>query len=106
MAQKATAVEVEDRDEKLTIPQTFNRNDLSAWYGSVPDEIRVDRVFRYDGVVRAEMHVENDEWVEIGYFRDDDFKPGTDTGWVAERVKGTENTDDDNGPGETLWARE
>jgi len=99
-------LEIEDRGETLTVPKTLERSDLSAWYGDVPDEIRVDRVFRYDDVVRAEMHVDGAEWVEVGYFRDGDFKPGTDTGWVAERLSGTEDADAENAPGETLWSRD
>ena len=77
------------------------------WYGGVPDEIRVDRIFRYEGVVRAEMQIEGDNWVEVGYFRDDDFRPGTETGWVAQHINAPAPEDSvDRGPGETLWTRD
>ena len=105
-ADETQNIEVTDRGETLTVPTQFERGDLAAWYADVPDEIRVDRIFRYDAVVRAEMRIEDGEWVEVGYFRDDDHKPGVDTGWVAQRL---ENTGDvsphTEGPGETIWTR-
>lgn len=101
-----TATEVDDRGESVTVPEQFDRTDLSAWYGDVPDTIRVDRVFRYDGVVRVEMRIDDEEWVEAGYFRKDDSRPGVDTGWVAQRLSGTEVSRPGNAPGETLWQRE
>jgi len=104
---KATSetVEVSDRGKMLEVPTTININDLSAYYGNVPNEIRVDRIFRYDGIVRVEMR-DGEEYVEAGYFREDDFRPGTDTGWVAERIENAEPSGDlSEGPGETLWSR-
>jgi len=97
------SIEVEHNGRTLTVPTTFERTDLSAWYGSVPDEIRVDRVFVYDGVVRAEQ--QDSPWVEIGYFTKDDFRPGTDTGWVAEQLDIDADAESEE-PGETLWARD
>ena len=98
-------VDVADRGETLEVPTTIAYNDLATHYGSVPDEIRVDRIFRYDDIVRAEMCVD-DGTVEVGYFREDDFRPGTEVGWVAEQIN-TEMPDDLNeGPGETLWSRD
>lgn len=105
MAQNTGTVEVEHGGETHEVPWEFNRSELSAWYGSVPDEIRVDRIFVYDGVLRAEMCVEDGEWVEVGYFTDEDFNPGVDTGWVAQRLDNTAETDVSEGPGETLWSR-
>lgn len=98
-------VEVEaPNGETIEVPLTFERGDLSAWYGSVPDEFEVDRIFLYDGVLRVERQ-DVDEWVEVGYFTEDDFRPGTETGWVAETL----DVEPDEGSievGDTLWSRE
>lgn len=100
-------IKVHDRGETLEVPTTFQRSDLAAWYGNIPDEIRVDRIFRYDDVVRCEMHVEEEEWVEVGHFLLGDTRPGVDIGWVAQRLSATEVTSDDyNGPGTTMWVRD
>lgn len=102
-------VEVDDRGEMLEVPKTMQRNDLSAWYGDVPEEIRIDRIFRYDDVIRAEMRITEDgqEWVEVGHFREDDFKPGVDTGWVAQRISDVASAAEGaEAIGETIWMRE
>ena len=107
MSQNITAedsIDIEHNGETLTVPTTFARSALSAWYGTVPDEIRVDRIFVYDGVVRAEQ--QGVPWVEVGFFTEDDFKPGTDTGWVAEELDINPTEVSEEGPGETLWMRE
>ena len=99
-------IKVSDRGEMIDVPTTLEYNDLSAHYGSVPDQIRVDRIFRYDGIVRVEMRDGENELVEAGYFREDDHRPGTDTGWVAERIdNAAPSADLSEGPGETLWTR-
>lgn len=106
MSQNTTpddSIKVEHNGRTLTVPTTFESTELAAWYGSVPDEIRVDRIFRYDGVVRAEQH--DVPWVEIGYFGDDDFRPGTETGWVAQELD-INPAEVGEGPGETIWVRD
>jgi len=106
MSQNITAddsIEIKHNGETLTVPTTFTRSDLSAFYGGVPDEIRVDRIFVYDGIVRVEQQAT--PWVEIGHFTADDFRPGTETGWVAE-VLDIDPDPSCEAPGETLWVRD
>lgn len=98
------SIELEHNGRTLTVPRTFKKTELAAWYGGVPDEIRVDRIFVYDGVVRAEQ--QDSPWVEVGHFTEDDFRPGNETGWVAEKLDIAADTDTNDGPGETLWVRD
>jgi hypothetical protein len=106
MAQNTTTVEVEHNSETIEVPTTFDHSDLAAYYGSIPDEIRVDRIFVHDGVVRAEQYLGDAEWVEVGYYTRDDDRPGVDTGWVAEQIDDVHPDQDANPPGETVWERE
>jgi len=106
MAQNTTTVEVEHESETIEVPTAFDRNDLAAWYGSIPDNIRVDRVYIYEDVLRAEQYMGDSEWVEVGYYKSGDERPGVETGWVAEQIENAHPPEDVEAPGKTVWERE
>lgn len=109
MAQNtANTVAVEHSGEKHDIPTTFRRSDLAAWFGSVPDEFDVDRIFTFEGALRVESYWGNGEWVEAVLHTDEwheTFNAHNDRGWVADTISGDPREEYED-PGETLWERD
>ena len=112
MAQNNIAiVEVEHDGEIIEVPTTFERNELAAWFGSVPESFEVDRVFIFEGNVRVESYQGNGEWVEAVYQTEESAPVfnASELGWVAEIVDGSEDPDYPNEediesyPGQTGW---
>jgi hypothetical protein len=103
----ALTFETPDGSETVTVPETFERGDYDRYYGNVPDEWDVERVFRYDGHLRAEALI-GDEWVEAIYYSecDSSVHGGNATGWVVDTVRAGNVHAEGDGPGETLWTAE
>ena len=105
MAQNTATVEVEHNGETIDVPTQFERGALAAWFGDVPDSFDVDRIFRFEGGLRAESYLGGGEWVEVVRHTDEHrptFNAQNDRGWVAEIVNASENGDE---TGETVWER-
>jgi hypothetical protein len=84
------------------VPRTFERGDLATWFGDVPDEIEVERVYYYDGHLRAEGR-DGDDLVEVGYFPDAGREMTSRAGWVAEKPGVSADNIDKEPPGTVLW---
>jgi len=107
MEQNNATIEVEHNGETIEVPETLTRNDYAAYFGSVPDEFEVERVFVYEGNVRAEAYLGDNEWVEAIY-QTEDSRPVTNAselGWVVETID-AEPSDVTGHPGETVWVRD
>jgi hypothetical protein len=106
---ESTTVEVEHNDDTIAVPTEFGVADVATYFGVSEFPITVDRIFEYDGHVRAESFT-GDEYVEIGYFPDGGHSDTLDAGWIADgnigvdpaevRERGVHNL------GGTLWVRE
>lgn len=109
------STEVNHNGETIEVPTTFDRTELAAWFGGVPESFEVDRIFQFEGGLRVESHIGDGEWVEAVRHTDDHhptFNAQNDRGWVAEIVQGGEEDPDypneedtDRYPGETVWVR-
>jgi len=101
---KENKIEVQYNDETIEVPKTLTYNDYAAYFGNVPDEFDVERVFIYEGNIRAEAYLGDDEWVEAIY-QTEDSSPVTNAselGWVVQTID-AEPSDVTGHPGETLW---
>lgn len=109
MAQNtANTVAVEYNGETIDVPTTFEIGDLAAYFGSVPDEFDVDRIFEHEGALRVEAYLGDEEWVEAVLHTDEwheTFNAHNDRGWVADTINAGPRDEYDD-PGETLWERE
>jgi hypothetical protein len=112
MAQKK-AIEVEHNGETIDVPLAFERSELAAWFGSVPDSFEVDRVFIHEDNVRVESYQGEGDWVEA-VFQTEESAPtfnASELGWVAESIDGAVDedypteADQELYPGETVWVR-
>lgn len=108
---QSDTIAVEHNGETIDVPLGFERSDLAAWFGDVPDSFGVDRVFALENNVRVESHLGGGEWVEAVYQTEQSAPVfnASELGWVAERITGSEDAaypdaqDADRYPGETLW---
>lgn len=100
--------DVPDSDETITVPTHFDRaDDVSTWFGGVPDDWDVDRVYRYDGHVRAETYLGAGVWVEAIYVAErGDHTDTLDTGWVVDEVEAGHPAERDGELGSTIWQRD
>lgn len=108
MAQNTTnTVEVEHNSETIEVPTTFERSDLATWFGSIPDEWDVERVFVYEGNVRAEAYLGDETWIEAIYQTEESAPVfnASELGWVVDTIDAPAETEYDR-PGETLWERD
>jgi len=107
--QNATTVEVEHNGDSIAVPTQFTVGDVATYFGVSEWPITVDRIFIYDGVIRAESFT-GDQYVEVGYFPDAGHSDTLDAGWVAdEHVSPTPEDVRERGIhslGETIWVRE
>lgn len=100
-----STIEVEHNGETIDVPTTFERSDLAAFFGGVPDSIDVDRVYILDENVRAESYQGDGEWIEVVY-QTKECHPvdnASELGWVAEVLEG--GAHGAFAPGETVWER-
>lgn len=99
-------VTVEHNGSQVETPLTFERSDLATWFGAVPETFDVERVFIYEGTVRAEAYLGEETWVEVVHQTEEsapvDF--ASELGWVANTLSapGPGATED---PGETVWRK-
>lgn len=103
-------VEVEDPQtgETVSVPTTFTRSDLAAWFGGVPEEFEVRRVFIYDEVIRCEAVVDGDVF-EVGYWPEGGPAGSffqTDSGFVADRLADVLVAELGEEVGRTVWRRD
>lgn len=108
MAQSNDAtIEVEHGGENIKIPAEFERSELAAWFGGVPETFDVDRVFiGEDGELRLESYLGDGEWVEAALHTDEwheTFNARSDRGWVADSASAPAPEDAIEQPGETVW---
>jgi len=102
----ALTVETPDGAETVTVPETFSREDCTAWSNDTPEEWSPDRVYIFDAMIHAETITADGNCVGAIYYPE--TKPCENplvigkTGWVVEVIKGS-FSDVEDPPGETLW---
>jgi len=106
---ESTTVEVEYNGDTVAVPIGFGVSDVATYFGVSEFPITVDRIFEYDGHVRAESFT-GDQYVEVGYFPDASHTDTIKSGWIADGNDGIDPAEvRDRGVhnlGETLWVRE
>jgi hypothetical protein len=102
-------IEVEHNGDTITVPTKFDVADVATYFGISEWPITVDRVFVYDGVLRAESFT-GKQYVEVAYHPNGGHAYTTGAGWVADSATGVEPEDvHDRGIhnlGRTVWIRE
>lgn len=100
-------VTVDDRGHQLAVPTTFTADDVDTVERWPDFPVDVDRIFRYDDVVRAEARLESGDWVEFGFFRPGDHphRPRSVPRWHCTVIETAVDEERVDGPGKTLWTR-
>lgn len=103
-------IKVEHNGETIAVPKTLTYDDYAAYFGNVPDEFDVERVFVYDNNVHVEAHLGDGEWVEAIYQTEDSAPVfnASELGWAVQTLQADEPGDNhaEDAPGETLWNQE